>query len=141
MDEIGIIKSVNGPVAIVSLTRRSACDDCKAGCKLTESEAEVETINEAHAMVGQRVRVVMKPYSYLKGSLLVYGAPALALIAGAVVGKDLLSPYFKNADPDIISAISGFGAFLISFVLVKVVGSKIEKNTAYKPVVREIIEG
>jgi sigma-E factor negative regulatory protein RseC len=82
----------------------------------------------------------MKPYTYLKGSLLVYGLPALSLILGAVFGKEYMSSFLKNTDPDILSAIFGFGAFILSFVFVKLWSRRIEKKTEYKPVVEEILE-
>lgn len=140
MDEIGIVKEIRGAFAIVSVARKSACSECRAGCHLTESGAEIEAVNAIHAGVGQKVRVVMKPYTYLKGSLLVYGLPALALILGAVVGKELLGGLFKNADPDILSAISGFGAFILSFLFVKVWSARTEKKIEHKPVAEEILE-
>lgn len=140
MDEIGVVKEIKGAFAIVSVARKSACSDCKAGCRLTESGAEIEAVNTIHAGVGQKVRVVMKPYTYLKGSLLVYGLPALALVLGAMVGKEFLSGLFKNTDPDILSAISGFGAFILSFLVIKGWSARIEKKIEYKPVAEEILE-
>ncbi|HET6513840.1 MAG TPA: SoxR reducing system RseC family protein [Thermodesulfovibrionales bacterium] len=140
MDEIGIIKEINGIFATVSVARKSACNDCQADCKLAEEEALIEAVNAAKATTGQKVRVVMKPYTYLKGSLLVYGLPALSLILGAVFGKEYMSSFLKNTDPDILSAIFGFGAFILSFVFVKLWSRRIEKKTEYKPVVEEILE-
>ncbi|GAB4408140.1 MAG: hypothetical protein OHK0032_03540 [Thermodesulfovibrionales bacterium] len=140
MEEIGVVKSINGIMARVSVERKSACDQCKAGCKVTEEGAEIEAVNQAKAGIGQKVKVVMKPYSYLKGSILIYGLPALALIAGAIVGKEFLSGSFKDIDPDILSAICGFGAFILSFVIVKLWSSRMERKIEYKPVIEEILQ-
>jgi sigma-E factor negative regulatory protein RseC len=140
MDEIGIVKSLHGNVAMVSVERKSACDQCRAGCSLTESGAEMEALNEAGAKVGQRVRVTVKPFTYLKSSIFVYGIPALMLILGAIIGKEMLPHIFLNHDPDTLSAISGFGALLISLVVVKIWSMHAEKKTEYKPVIEEIIE-
>lgn len=141
MEETGIVKSVDGITAIVSVERKSACEECRAGCKITDSGAEIEAVNRAKAKVGQKVRIELKPFSYLKGSMLVYGLPALALVIGAVVGKEFFSRYFMGLDPDIISAIFGFGAFVLSFALVKLWSLRMEKKIEYKPVIEEIIEG
>lgn len=140
MDEIGIVKRISGIIATVSVERKSACDSCKAGCKVTDSEAVIEAVNEAKASVGQKVRVEMKPYLYLKGSIIIYGIPAGALIIGAVIGKELISGFFKNMDPDIVSAVSGFGLFALSFLAVKIWSRRFEKKAEYKPVVAEILE-
>ena len=62
------------------------------------------------------------------------------MIIGAVIGKELISGLFKNMDPDIVSAVSGFGLFAISFLAVKIWSGRFEKKTEYKPVVAEILE-
>ena len=140
MDEIGVVKSTNGILAIVSVERKSACEQCAAGCKITDTGAELEAINRAQAVTGQKVRVAMRPYSYLKGSIVVYGLPALALILGAVMGKEFFSGFFVSLDPDIVSALFGFGAFILAFILVKIWSTRIAKETAYKPVIEEILK-
>lgn len=140
MDEIGIVKSVKGMLAIVTVAGKSACEHCTAGCKISGAEAEIEAVNRVRAHVGQRVRVVVRPYSYLKGSALVYGLPSLALIIGAVIGKELFGRLFTGFDPDLLSALCGFAAFLLSFLAVKVLSSGAEKKTEHKPVIEEILE-
>jgi sigma-E factor negative regulatory protein RseC len=140
MEEIGIVKSVSGVLAVVAVEGKSACDQCKMGCKVTDSGAELEAINQVKAKIGQRVRVELKPYSYLKGSVIAYGLPAAALVIGAVIGKGLFSRFLRTMDPDLVSAIFGFGAFLLTFVIVKLWSMKIEKTTEYTPVIEEILE-
>ena len=141
MDEIGIVKSTSGIFAVVSVEKKSACDQCSAGCKITDGGAEIEAINRARATVGQRVRVALRPSSYLKSSILAYGVPASALIVGAVAGKELFSGFLRSLDPDVVSAIFGFGAFMLSLVFVKVWSTRMEKNIELKPVIDEILEG
>ncbi|MEW6001731.1 MAG: SoxR reducing system RseC family protein [Nitrospirota bacterium] len=139
MEEIGVIKSIEGMTAMVSVPKKSVCEGCTAGtCKPSEQSMEIEALNLIKAQVGQRVRVVMKPYTYLKGSLIVYGIPAVALVTGAVLGKEFFSSYFES-DPDIISAIFGFCAFAISFVAIKLWSRKVEKKVELKPVIEEIL--
>jgi len=140
MEEIGVVISTSGVFAIVSVERKSACERCGGGCKITDAGAELEALNRAKALKGQKVRVVLRPYSYLKGSVVVYGLPALALILGAVMGKGFFSRVFYPMDPDIVSAIFGFGAFIVAFLAVKVWSKRIEKDTSYKPVIEEILE-
>jgi sigma-E factor negative regulatory protein RseC len=101
---------------------------------------EIEALNPIKATVGQTVRVVMKPYSYLKGAIIVYGIPAIALVIGAILGKEFFSTYFTGVDPDVVSAIFGFGAFIVFFLFIKFWSSKLEKKQDLKPVIEEIIE-
>jgi sigma-E factor negative regulatory protein RseC len=141
MEEVGIIMSIDGLTAKVTVPRKGACEGCTAGtCKPGEQSMEIEALNPLEARVGQTVRVVMKPYSYLKGSIIVYGIPALALIIGAVLGKEIFSAYFKEVNPDVISAISGFGACIVFFIFIKIWSIKVVKKQDLKPIIEEIIE-
>jgi sigma-E factor negative regulatory protein RseC len=141
VEEIGVIKSIEGMIAKVSVPRKSACEGCTLGtCNPGEQSMEIEALNAVDARVGQKVRVAMKTYSYLKGSIVVYGVPAIVLVTGAVLGKEVLSHYFNEFDPDIISAIFGFGAFIISFIYIKFWSNRVGKKLELKPVIEEILE-
>jgi sigma-E factor negative regulatory protein RseC len=140
-EEIGIVKSVNGVLAVVNVPRKSACDGCTAGCKMDEQFMEIEAFNQAGAKVGQTVRVTMKSFTYTKGTLVVYGLPAIALVLGAVFGKEAMGRFFPHADPDILSAVFGFGAFIVSFFVVKIWSGKANKKVKSKPIVEEVLEG
>lgn len=127
-------------MATVVVDKKGMCEHCTAGtCSMTESGAELEALNEAGAGVGQKVRVELRAYSYLKGSMMIYGLPALMLIIGAVVGKEI-GPRFMGLDSDTVSAIFAFGAFALSIVFVKLWSMKAEKKTEYRPVIKEIID-
>jgi len=140
MEEIGVVQKTIGSVATVLVERKSICDKCTEGkCLLTEGGAIIEAFNEANAKEGQRVKVIFRPYSYLKGSVLIYGLPALSLILGALIGFLFLPKYIKVFEPDLLSALTGFGLFLIAFVTVRMIASKMEKKVELKPVVVEIL--
>jgi sigma-E factor negative regulatory protein RseC len=141
MEEVGIIMSIDGLTAKVTVPRKSACEGCTAGtCKPGEQSMVIEALNPIKAGVGQTVRVVMKPYSYLKGAIIVYGIPAIALVIGAILGKEIFSIYFTGVDPDVVSAFFGFGTFIFFFILIKLWSIKFEKKQDLKPIIEEIIE-
>jgi sigma-E factor negative regulatory protein RseC len=141
MEEVGVIMSIDGLTAKVSVPRKSACEGCTAGtCKPGDKSMEIEALNPIKARVGQTVRVVMKPYSYLKGTIIVYGIPAIALVIGAILGKEFFSNYFTGVDPDVVSACFGFGAFILFFLLIKFWSARFERKQDLKPVIEEIIE-
>lgn len=141
MEEVGVIKSIEGIVATVSVPKKSVCEGCSLGiCRPEDQTMEIEALNHVNARVGQKVKIVMKTYTYLKGSKIVYGIPALALIIGAILGKEVFSNYFREMDPDILSAVFGFGAFVIFFLLIKLWSGRVEKKMESKPVIEEIIE-
>lgn len=145
MEERGLVKELRGSYALVKVIRQgSGCEGCPGGalCKSTgDDEAVIEALNEAGAREGDTVKIVFRSLSYLKGIMLVYGLPAIMLVVGAVLGKELLSPLLPEKDPDALSALLGFVLFILSFILVKVISARIQKGQRYMPVIIEIIRG
>ena len=141
MEEIGIVKYVRGDKAFISVQKQSACDSCAAGgsCKAGADGAEVEAINQAAAHVGDRVKVIFTPYTYVKGTLIFYGIPAVCLVLGAVIGKDVLSRFLPGSDPDTLSGLAGIGLFLVSFFVVRLIMRAFEKKRELIPVVAEVL--
>jgi len=141
MEEIGVVKSVEGISAKVVVAKKGICEQCTSGtCMITGEGAELDALNTLGARPGQRVRVTLKPFSYLKGSIVVYGIPAISLIIGAVLGKEVFAKYFPSINADGVSAIFGFGAFALSFLIVKLWSIKAGRRTEYKPVIEEILD-
>ena len=140
VEEIGVVRSAEGMVATVAVPKKSGCEGCSMkACKPDEQFMVIEALNPVKALVGQKVRVGINSYTYLKGSVIIYGIPAISLIAGAVIGKEIFSPYFKRYDPDIVSALFGFGAFLLAFLGIKLWSSKVSRKADLKPVIEEIL--
>ncbi len=140
IEEIGTVRSINGPLALVDVPRKSACDGCTAGtCKVEDQFMEIEAFNRAGAKVGDRVVISVRPFTFTKGSMMVYGLPALGLVVGAVFGKEVMKGFFVGTDPDILSAIFGFGAFILTLFLVKIWSNSVEKKIESKPVIEEVL--
>jgi len=100
---------------------------------------EIEALNKAGAAVGQKVKVMVHTYTYMKGSMLIYGVPALFLVIGAVFGKEFMPQYFPSAETDTLSAIFGFSFLLISFILVKIMANRMGSRTESRPVIEDIL--
>jgi len=140
VEEIGVVRSAEGMVASVAVPKKSGCEGCSMkACKPDDQFMLIEALNPLQARIGQKVRVGIKSFTYLKGSVIIYGIPALSLISGAVIGKEIFSPYFKTYDPDIVSALFGFGAFVLSFLGIKLWSSKVSKQAELKPIIEEIL--
>jgi len=143
MEEIGIVKNINGMKAIIAVSRQASCEACP-GSSLCETlgsgDAVMEADNRIAARVGDTVKVVFRASSYLKGTMLIYGLPSLMLIAGAVLGKVYLSELFPAAGPDIMSAVGGFGLFAVTFFVLKLWSKTFEHKTEYIPIIQEIIK-
>ncbi len=143
MEEVGIVKEINGPKAIIRVQKQgSGCESCPGGsvCKMMGSgEAIMEALNQVNARVGDTVRVSFKSYTYLKGTVLLYGIPSLMLIIGAVVGKEYAGLILPGKDPDIVSAVCSFGLFAVSFLVLRFWSKRYETKKEYMPIVEEIL--
>ncbi len=142
IEEIGIVTKTDGFTAKVAVQKKGTCEGCAAqgACETTEGGMEIEALNPVDAKEGQTVRILINPRTYLKGTMLVYGIPLAALIAGAIVGKNIGEKFFRETSSDLIAAIAGFGAFVLSFLIIKIWTHKFETKTEYKPVIEEIIK-
>jgi sigma-E factor negative regulatory protein RseC len=142
MQEVGIVKSIEGSTARVIISREgSPCEKCNQDtCTIPEKGIEAEAINAAGAKVGQKVKVNMTSNTYYKGALLIYVLPIVALIGGAILGKIYLPAYINVKDTDLLAALGGFFAFIVSLVVVKVLMSKINKMTEHQSVIESIVE-
>jgi sigma-E factor negative regulatory protein RseC len=139
IEEIGTVRSVNGPLAIVDVPKKNACQGCTAGCKIEDQNMEIEAFNKAEAKVGDRVVISVEPFTFTKGSMIVYGLPAIGLVIGAVFGKEIMARFFRGTDPDILSAIFGFGAFILILAMVKIWSNSAGKKIESKPVIEEVL--
>ncbi|HBH60446.1 MAG TPA: hypothetical protein DDX85_01630 [Nitrospiraceae bacterium] len=142
LEETGIVTKVDGNMAMVLVQKKSACDGCsvEGACKATPEGMEIEALNAVHAKVGQRVKILMTPGEYLKGTIIVYGVPLIVFIAGAIFGKNIGEKYFTDMNSDIIAAIAGFVSLFLSLAAARIWSRKMESKAEYKPVIEEIIE-
>jgi positive regulator of sigma E activity len=141
VEATGVVRELQGAKAVVLVKRESACDSCASGssCKGTKHGTEIEAFNPVGAAPGDMVKISFKAFTYLKGSILIYGVPAAALVIGAVAGKELMAGYWPSLDPDLASAITGFGFMGISLVFVRLLIKRFEKKKELVPVIEEII--
>lgn len=143
MEEIGVVTSIDGRHAHVKVQRSSMCEKCQGGvCTMADDGMDIEAVNSAAATIGQRVMVMM-PSGYIKGSLIAYGIPIAALFAGAVLGKQYLSPLFPAKDPELMSAFGGFGALALSVIALKIWTSLFHSERPADdrmPVITQILE-
>jgi len=142
IEETGVVIKTEGVTAKVAVHKRGTCEGCAAQgvCETTEGGMEIEALNPVNAKVGQTVKISIKPSVYLKGTMLVYGIPLVALIGGAIIGKNIGEKYINDISSDLIAAITGFGALIISFFGIKIWTRNAETKTEHKPVIEEIIK-
>jgi sigma-E factor negative regulatory protein RseC len=142
IEETGVVKKIEGITATVTVQKRGACEGCSATgvCETAADGMEIKALNTARAKVGQTVRVTIKPQTYVKGTMMIYGLPMAALIAGAIIGKNLGDAYLPDYDSDIVAALLGFTSLIATFLFVKNWSRKAETKADYQPVIEEILE-
>lgn len=142
VEETGIVTKIDGNMAKVLVQKKSACDGCgmQGTCQSTPEGMEIEALNAVHAKEGQRVKILMTPRDYLKGTMIVYGLPLVVFITGAIIGKNIGEGYLKDMNSDLVAAVTGFIALALSLAGVRIWSKKMESNAEYNPVIEEIID-
>ncbi len=140
IEEEGIVAEIDGNVAKVAVMKKSACEQCAAAGVCHPGDQEyLEASNPLGAVKGQKVKVVIAPQMYLKASIILYGIPMVALIAGAIMGKNIAVRYAGEENSDLWAFIAGMACTAVSFLFIRAYNKKVEKTQKYKPVIVEIL--
>ena len=140
IEEEGIVAEVRGNIARVEILKKGACEKCAAsGICHTGDQELMEADNPLGAVKGQKVKVVVAPQLYLKASLILYGIPMAAMVAGAILGKNAAVAYIGEANSDLWAFIAGMTCLVISFYFIRLYNNKVEQTREYKPVIVEIL--
>lgn len=124
MEQVGVVKSLDGEYANITVKRLSACGSncksCGGGCEIKPVDIIVR--NELGAKVGDTVELESESDSILKILLILYSIPLVFLLIGIGIGMLV----FKGRTDMYEIASFGIGiVFLsISFLVIK----KIDKN-------------
>ncbi len=141
MTEEGTIKKIISNKASVLVHRSSMCESCdqKAECGTITSnkDVEIEALNTAGGKIGDRVIVSMPTSSFLKITSLVYLFPVISLIAGSIAGLKLGQHY--SYDPEMSSLLSGVILFVITFLIIKKIASRMGTQKKYMPEITKLL--
>jgi sigma-E factor negative regulatory protein RseC len=99
---------------------------------------EVEALNDARAVVGDRIVLRVASGALLKVSFMLYVFPILLLILGAIVGQTL-GPAFQF-DSSFFSLLLGGVCFLIAFIFIRVRSSRMARKTEYRPRIVRVLK-
>ena len=92
---------------------------------------EVEVINTIGAKEGDEVVMSLETSSLIKASFLIYVFPILCMIAGAVIGQEIVPNY--NLSAAVWSLVLGFLFFFLAFLIVRLMGNKLSEKEKYRP--------
>jgi sigma-E factor negative regulatory protein RseC len=140
IEEEGIVSEVVDGMAKVAIMKKSACEQCAAAGVCHPGDQDLmEAANPLGAKKGQKVKVVVAPQVYLKASIILYGVPMAAFIAGAIIAKNLAISAGNEAGSDLWAFIAGTACLFVSFFFIRSYNKKVEKTQKYKPVIVEIL--
>jgi len=133
--EEGVVLRSSGATAWIKTQRSAACEHChsKDSCKTLggANDMQVEAVNELGARAGDQVVIDFAIGSLLKGTFLIYMVPILCLLAGAGIGVRISAA--AGLDRSLTSALTGFGALVLSLIFVRFQGNRLSQKAAYKP--------
>lgn len=113
MREQGVITRIISPELVeVACQRSEACQSCKACHELGENMMAIEALNQIKAKKGELVEFELSSREIVKGSLIVFVVPMLALIAGYLLTVKLFQAN------ELIGAIGGLIAMGLSFLAI-----------------------
>lgn len=125
MQEIGVVKSVNGEDAKVVFIKKGGCgggcSSCKSGCP--KDTIEVDLKNTKDVSIGDKVLVDMDTKAFNNLAFWGYAFPSfvtvIVLIAAIYILNKLNVPNFEA-----YAILIGFAGMLVSYKI----GSKLNKN-------------
>jgi len=133
MREEGRIIKVEENLAQVEVERKSACRACGLCSMRGKNTMIAEADNSIGAKLGERVRIEIPSSVILKGALLFYILPLVALILGMALG-------IKITNLQTGGLILGFSFFILSFVFSWLYNKKTRDRNIYRSKITKIIK-
>ncbi|ABW19246.1 SoxR reducing system RseC family protein [Alkaliphilus oremlandii] len=139
MRQCGVIISIDGERAKVSLQKQSACGDCK-GCRWGEDnmKMEVEAINRIKAKVGDRVEIDMEHQNVLAAAFIAYVIPLITLILGVILGSMILDKIDIVQNKEVGAGIFGLVLTAISYGIIRLKENSFKQNQQFIPIITGI---
>ena len=138
IEEKARIVDVEPGFAWVETQRQSSCGQCaaKAGCGTSviakvvgNRMARLRALNPHSLKAGQEVVVGIAEHSFLRGALLVYLLPLLAMFVAAVF------PSLIGIPSDLVSVLSGLAGLAAGLLWLRGFGKRIADDADYQAVV------
>jgi positive regulator of sigma E activity len=85
VEEIGVVRSVDGGIARVEINRSALCSRCGCCIQTGPETMELEASDAIGVSPGDRVSLEFPDYMFVKVSFAVYGFPAIVLFASLFI--------------------------------------------------------
>jgi sigma-E factor negative regulatory protein RseC len=139
MVETGRVRKVFAGNAVVEIQRQSACAECHAQCvgSWETDSMLLEVRDPIGVQVGQEVEMAIQTERALKATMIVYGIPVVALVAGVVLGDWLGKMLWKR---DALAVLLGLGGAGLSLIIVKIYNNIFKRDLQNQPVIVQVVE-
>lgn len=129
MQQIGIVKEIEGNNAILEVRRASACGAscvaCSSSCEVAPHFVTIQ--NKVDAKPGDIVEILGETKKILKYTFIIYMVPLAFLIMGIAFGNG----YFKSRGSEnfeVLSFLTGIFALAVSFLILKLIDNNIARK-------------
>ncbi len=142
IEEAGRVVALEADSVWVVTQRRSTCSSCSANkaCGTgilarafsAERQIKIKVPNSVDARIGDDVILGIDDRVMLRGALLMYLLPLLALLFGAFIAKIIAENLLLDG-ADLISALSGLSAMVLVFVYLRRYNHMLGSKDHYHP--------
>lgn len=143
IEETATIVQCEGEFAWVETSRKSACEACSVskGCGTSvltsvvgNKPTRLRVVNETNAVEGDEVTIGIHESAMLRGAMLVYMAPIVALFCFALLGEVLAKQLLIEA-VELVVIVSGLAGLLLSLWWVRRYSAKFGSDPRYQAVI------
>lgn len=111
--ETGRVLRLEGPLAVVAVSKSSACEGCSArgACHTLSGtgDRELRAVNRIGAIPGDQVELEIPTRAGLRAAVWVYLVPTVILVGVAVVTHRIASSRLSASDADLAAAVGALG--------------------------------
>ncbi|MFY9213214.1 MAG: SoxR reducing system RseC family protein [Tissierellaceae bacterium] len=129
MEQVGIVKKVEGNEVVLEVRRVSACgtncSSCSGSCEVAPHFLTLE--NKVNAKLGDMVEIKAEAKKILKYTFALYIIPLVFLILGIALGNG----FFKGRgyeNYELLSFLTGIIGLVISYVVLKILDNNMAKK-------------
>lgn len=140
MNQTGIVIDTHGDIAKVKLQKHSACGDCGACQHGVENMViDIEALNEIHAETGDFVTVDLETANVLGAAFIVYVIPLVMFLVSMFLTKTFMEINAINYNVELVSALMGFVAMAITFMIIKQNETRFHRSKKYLSTITSIV--
>jgi sigma-E factor negative regulatory protein RseC len=147
IEESAIVVGLEQNLAMLEIVRRSPCGLCgqTRGCGISlwgrifrHRKNIFKAVNQINAKVGDGVIVGIEEQALLTSSLMVYGIPLVAMLAGALLASGIFAGDSNHLSPghaDLYAAMGAVAGFIVGLLWLKGHATARNMDARYQPVI------